>query len=379
MKKLLGISLIAMMAVTSANAEIASKAYVDQQDGQLSTLKTTAKDNLVAAINELSDKAGETSVADQIAAAVDQTYNASSTKAQSGTAVAGAITNMQTTTNLSSNMTTDTGSTSKYPSVAAVEAAIATEATARADADTAINTKIGTVPAGKDVVTMISEAQTAATPGIATTSATGVVKGGGNVAIANDGTLSVADASDSAKGLIEIATDTEATTGTATDLAVNPKQLKVVADAVSDEATARADADTAINTKIGSGTISAKGDDGQTAAADLVSAVNAIDSRLADAASVADDAQTAAEVATAIDTKVGTLDLGTVTGTGVVTDVDEQDGIVSVTKADPLTTMDYDTFASGQDFGDGSYSLTMKVVSGTPTYKWELIERASGE
>ena len=70
MKKLLTVSLVAMMAVTTARAEIASKAYVDQQDGQLSTLKTTAKTNLVAAINELSDKAGETSVADQIASAL---------------------------------------------------------------------------------------------------------------------------------------------------------------------------------------------------------------------------------------------------------------------------------------------------------------------
>ena len=35
-----------------------------------------------------------------------------------------AVKNVQTTTNLSSNITTDTGSTTKYPSVAAVEGAI---------------------------------------------------------------------------------------------------------------------------------------------------------------------------------------------------------------------------------------------------------------
>ena len=71
MKKLLGISLVAMMSVTAANAEIASKAYVDQQDGTLSQLTTTAKTNLVAAINELAAKAGSSSVADQIAAALE--------------------------------------------------------------------------------------------------------------------------------------------------------------------------------------------------------------------------------------------------------------------------------------------------------------------
>lgn len=66
MKKLLGISLVAIMSVSAANAEIASKAYVDQQDGDieatigtLSSLKTTAQDNLVAAINEVVDNAGE--------------------------------------------------------------------------------------------------------------------------------------------------------------------------------------------------------------------------------------------------------------------------------------------------------------------------------
>ena len=57
----------------------------------------------------------------------------------------------------------------------------------------------------------------------------------GNVTLtANENGLSasVAEASTSAKGIIEIATDSEATTGTAEDLAVNPKQL---AAAVADK------------------------------------------------------------------------------------------------------------------------------------------------
>ena len=53
------------------------------------------------------------------------------------------IANMQTTTNLSSNMTTDTGSTTKYPSVAAVEAAISAS-------DTAMDSRVDDLEATAD-------------------------------------------------------------------------------------------------------------------------------------------------------------------------------------------------------------------------------------
>ena len=59
----------------------------------------------------------------------------------------------------------------------------------------------------------------------ATTSTIGGIIAGSNTSIANDGTLSVPDASTSGKGVIEIATDAEASTGTSETLAVNPKQL----------------------------------------------------------------------------------------------------------------------------------------------------------
>ena len=45
-------------------------------------------------------------------------------------------------------------------------------------------------------------------------------------------TVNVPDASNTTKGAIEIATDAEATTGTAESLAVNPKQLKAATDAI---------------------------------------------------------------------------------------------------------------------------------------------------
>ena len=74
---------------------------------------------------------------------------------------------------------------------------------------------------------------------VATADVLGGVKKGTNVSIDSNGVLSVADASTSAKGLIEIATDTEVTTGTSETLAVNPKQLatKVTANAAITGAT----------------------------------------------------------------------------------------------------------------------------------------------
>ena len=60
---------------------------------------------------------------------------------------------------------------------------------------------------------------------VATSSAIGGVIVGTNISVAANGTISVADASTSTKGLIEIATDTEASTGTDTTRAINAKQL----------------------------------------------------------------------------------------------------------------------------------------------------------
>ena len=73
----------------------------------------------------------------------------------------------------------------------------------------------------------------------ATTSAIGGVIVGTNLSV-NNGTISVADASESAKGVIEIATDTEASTGTDTTRAINAKQLatKVTANSAITAGTA---------------------------------------------------------------------------------------------------------------------------------------------
>ena len=53
MKKVILGSLVAMMAVSAANAEIASVEYVGGKTGDIAELTTTAKSNLTAAVNEL--------------------------------------------------------------------------------------------------------------------------------------------------------------------------------------------------------------------------------------------------------------------------------------------------------------------------------------
>ena len=60
---------------------------------------------------------------------------------------------------------------------------------------------------------------------IATTSTLGGVIVGSHLTVANDGTIAVDEASTTQKGVIEIATDAEVSTGTSETLAVNPKQL----------------------------------------------------------------------------------------------------------------------------------------------------------
>lgn len=60
----------------------------------------------------------------------------------------------------------------------------------------------------------------------ATVAALGGIKVGTNVAVATDGTLSVATGTNSASGVLRLATDAEARTGTSQAVAINPKQLK---------------------------------------------------------------------------------------------------------------------------------------------------------
>ena len=76
MKKILTVSLFAMMAVSAANADIASTEYVTDRTGTTASLETEAKE-LTGAVNELKAKldtvagSGEGSVSDQIDSALE--------------------------------------------------------------------------------------------------------------------------------------------------------------------------------------------------------------------------------------------------------------------------------------------------------------------
>ena len=65
MKKILGVSLVALMAVSTARADIASTTYVTGITGALGDLTTSQKGNLVAAINSINTTAGGAVVAAQ--------------------------------------------------------------------------------------------------------------------------------------------------------------------------------------------------------------------------------------------------------------------------------------------------------------------------
>ena len=126
MKKLTAsIFTVLLATIGTANADIASQAYVDKQTGTLTSLETTAKNNLVAAINELNTKAGSTSVADQIAAAVNPVKAKADAALPSATAEsdylkkADAMTTYQTLGNLTTELTA-TSTDAQYPSAKAV-------------------------------------------------------------------------------------------------------------------------------------------------------------------------------------------------------------------------------------------------------------------
>ncbi|MBO5696059.1 MAG: hypothetical protein J6S06_00935 [Alphaproteobacteria bacterium] len=127
--------LLGMVAVNSADAFVASKGYVDEKVGanatSIETLTQTVADNKAAAEKLVSDY-----------------------KTENDAKVAKNTSDITTLTELVGD---------NAEAIAAQTQALATEKTAREDADKAISEKIGTVAEGKTVVGMISEAQTAAT------------------------------------------------------------------------------------------------------------------------------------------------------------------------------------------------------------------------
>ena len=72
MKKLLTVSVLAIMAVSTANADIASTQYVETKTGDLVfTGQAQGKTDLTAAVNAIASAVGETNVTEQINAAIE--------------------------------------------------------------------------------------------------------------------------------------------------------------------------------------------------------------------------------------------------------------------------------------------------------------------
>ena len=152
MKKLTAsIFTVLLATIGTANADIASQAYVDKQTGTLTNLTTTAKDNLVGAINELNTKAGNKSVATQIAEALvpystteqsDAAYATAAQGAKADTAVQpAAISDMQIKSNLVTSMS-ESSTDTQYPSAKAVYTAVEAAKTAATYDDTALSAKV---------------------------------------------------------------------------------------------------------------------------------------------------------------------------------------------------------------------------------------------
>ena len=326
MKKLLGISLVAMMAVTTARADIASKAYVDVSGTHpiVSASNTTG-----ANIGALADAIGELPEGKTAAQAIADAVSGSSTAldALNLTAVTGVIKSVSQTkgqvaatagtiadadvaadANIAqgkiANLTTDLAAKASASDLTA-------ETTARENADTAINTLIGTIPqsaTATDVVGYVDE-KVAAVAGD----------------VASLGDLASKDEVEESDLASALATK------------INGKQ---------DKSTIANSLGTADGSWVAAGALATKSEVAKT---DLATAL-------------ADE----------IDAKATTANLSYqgASGGNVITQVTQANGVVSATMGNAIMETD----ATGTD---GVSVLTRTVSNGVATYKWENIARGN--
>ena len=198
MNKVLAVSILAMLAVPAAHAKIVAETMLSETSGHYSSTHTV-QDEIDAKATKATTLSGygitdaytKTETGTQITNAVNAL---DSTSTGTGTVVKGVSQTdgkVAVTVGTISNADVASDAAIAGTKVAAatttargtIEIATDAEATAGSLENVAVNPK--------QLKAAAAAAQAAATPGIATTSATGVVKGGGNVAIANDGTMSV--------------------------------------------------------------------------------------------------------------------------------------------------------------------------------------------
>ena len=347
MKKIFAVSIMAVMAVTAANAEIASKAYVDQQDA-LSATKT-----FVGSLPSGDAALGATTIVGYIDAKAAAAADAAVSGANLGTMATETASNYYTKTEANAEFVeapTTAVTTGDYTKVTVDEQGLVTAGTTLSATDIPSGLVAGTAPIS------------------ATRGQDGVV------------TVAVADATDSAKGVVQIASASDITTGTATDRVVTVAQLKAVESGASGS----------YQSKIG-------GTSGQLVTSSGTSGTVNFVTPQTTAAAASGSTTGAIMTDTAVRATIDGLNLGTMatetasnykktadldssasaTTKQVVTGVTMTDGVITVSSGDPLTTAAYELQEQG--VGAGKYALTAIVDNSNNVtgYKWELIERAT--
>ena len=410
MKKIFTASLVAMMAVTAANADIASTGYVNQRTGENLTGFAAEKGNLNEAVNALKTELGT----------VSGTAGAAATKSELQTAkddLQGAIDAEKSRIDaadltavgadgsfISSGWQTDgkvaaaptafvsqIGDATKDSVVApqtkavvdyvgakmgaidgvqggilsrldAVESGVGdlvddldAEASARAEADTAINNKIGTVAEGKTVVKMIEDAQAAAIAGATynDTEVRGLISG-------NTSAIDAIEKSAYATSGVTAATVAQVETNK-TDIAN-----------IKTEQTTQNNNISTLQTSLAEGGATAEAIKAAQSAADKAQGeVNTLEGVVAqnktDAAAAASNAETAAK--TYADEKVAALDSSIAVETGkVVTGVTVVDGKITASEKMALTALA--NFPVACQESDTHCALTIDGGN----LKWEVVK-----
>lgn len=362
MKKILGISLVAMMAVTAANADIASKAYVNQQDtAAIATAGTNADTKISTAIGTLGTRevGGQqvaypnvkTYVDEKVAAAESVATGGISgldaTETQTGAADNGWL-NLSITeadgviTDISGSITAD-----KYD---AYGAAATAEQNAKDYADgLAGNYEASGAAAAAIEALDATVSQTASTDGLALsiTEADGVITAiSGSIAAETYDRFGAAAAVagnmvtvTSGEGYDKTSTETYPSMATAAQIA-----SEAASSAVNSSVTVSAS--NGVSASVSNGAITMAGTDATTSAK-------------------------------------GVMQVGT--------DLAVANGVVSVDKSTTVASADTKPVSSGAVYTalhnfagapvandtDGVYALTAVVTDGVATYHWELIERGN--
>ena len=361
MKKILGISLVAMMAVTTARADIASKAYVDQQDA----LKE-------AVANKVSKTSGF----------VEGDYTTTNYPSMAtAKAIAEAVSGGANYVVKNNDITAGTHTKITYDAKGLVTGGADLEAT---DIPNLSLSKITDVTASAAEVNVLdgitaSTAELNILDGVTADASELNILDGATLTTTElnyvDGvTSSIQDqlnAKQATSNMVTAKTGNDYTSaaGSTTLYPSMATAEQIAADAVSSAG---------VGTQITDAIADLDATESQTAGADgLALSITEVDGVITSiSGSIAAETYDAYGAASNAVNALG-LTNEQATGSGVVTQVTQTNGQIAVTKADPLTTMNYTTLGNDVE-GDGVYVLTATASNGNITgYKWEMIERAA--